>query len=170
MPTTPLPAPLRKRSEQYAKNITKRGHVKKSLNPVVEQRLEAERLRKKGLRTNQPAVLGPAARRAVVALLVITLGSALYQIVQPLIAVRRSPAPPKGAADLTRDQQARAAQAVLQELNRKAAEKYLRTAKDYRPPQVVLKADNGDGDDDGDDDDNDNDNDSEAVPVMAPLA
>ncbi|KAJ1730089.1 hypothetical protein LPJ61_003203 [Coemansia biformis] len=169
MPTTPLPASIRKRSEQYAKNIHNRGHVKKSLNPKVEQRLEAERQQKQGLKTGQP-VLGPSGRRVVVVLLLITLGSALYQILQPLLAsLGRSAAPaPETSPNLSREQQARAAEAVLRELNRKATEKYLRTAKDYQPP-AAPKEDNAGNDADGDDADDDGVWDEPARPAMEPL-
>ncbi|KAJ2360047.1 hypothetical protein IW150_007617 [Coemansia sp. RSA 2607] len=50
---------------------------------------------------------------------------------------------------LTREQQARAAEAVLQELNRKATEKYFSMAKDYKPPSknfdVNVEANDEDG-------------------------
>ncbi|KAJ2354341.1 hypothetical protein IWW50_001787 [Coemansia erecta] len=157
MVTTPMPANIRKRSEKYAKNVHNRGHVKKSLDPVVEERLEAERLRKKGLTSKQPA-LGPNARKMVLGLLLITLGSALYQIMLPLFGSsgRSAPANARSAktrtkADLTREQQAKAAEAILQEMNRQAAEKYMRTAKDYKPPTPEAVPFEG-GEDDEDDD------------------
>ncbi|KAJ2695028.1 hypothetical protein H4R19_005870 [Coemansia spiralis] len=91
------------------------------------------------------------------------LGSGLYQVLQPLFAGfgRPSGPAPKTEADLTRDQQAQAAASVLQELNRKATAKYLKYAKDYKPPVpapmaepiVQLKAESK-ADVDDDDDDN----------------
>ncbi|KAJ2080949.1 hypothetical protein H4R24_002702 [Coemansia sp. RSA 988] len=169
MVTTPMPATARKRSEQYAKNVTKRGHVKKSLSPRVEKRLEEERLRKKGIKTGQP-VLGSNARKAIVALLLITLGSTLYQILQPLFSSSGNQpsqaSRPRSTPDLTRQQQAKAAEAILQAMNREAAERYMKTAKDYKPPaSPELPVD--------DDDEQDDDFFARAVPnpdVKQPLA
>ncbi|PIA13766.1 hypothetical protein COEREDRAFT_83251 [Coemansia reversa NRRL 1564] len=137
MVTTPMPATARKRSEQYAKNVTKRGHVKKSLSPRIEKRLEEERLRKNGIKTRKPA-LSSNARKVIVILLLITLGSALYQILQPLFSSSRHQpsraSRAKTTPDLTRQEQAKAAEAILRAMNREAAEKYMKTAKDYKPP------------------------------------
>ncbi|KAJ1833823.1 hypothetical protein LPJ63_002448 [Coemansia sp. RSA 2711] len=155
MVSTPMPANLRKRSEQYAKNIKHRGHVKKSLNPEVERRLEEERLRKKGLKSGRPT-LGPSGRKVVLALLLITLGSALYQIVQPLISNfsgRSAGGTQKTEAELTREQQAKAAEAILKAMNQKAAEKYLKTAKHYKPPAAPANSNADAGDDDDEDED-----------------
>ncbi|KAJ2849539.1 hypothetical protein IWW36_002545 [Coemansia brasiliensis] len=153
MVTTPMPAAFRKRSALYAKNIHNRGHVKKSLNPKVEERLEAERLRKKGLKNGQP-ILGPNGRKVVIALLVITFGSMIYQMLAPLFALSWSSDAGKAAkseAQLTKEQQAKAAEAILQAMNKRATEKYMRTAKDYKPPvpePAVAQKENSDDDDD----------------------
>ncbi|KAJ2723833.1 hypothetical protein GGI07_002372 [Coemansia sp. Benny D115] len=138
MPTSsPIPANIRKRSELYAKNIKNRGNVKKSLDPKVEQRLESERISKTGLTANTPT-MSTGSRRLIVAFLVLTLGSALYQACLPFFSSSSSHSTskqtPKTAKALTREQQAQAAQAVLQEMNRKATEKYFSMAKNYQPP------------------------------------
>ncbi|KAJ1722386.1 hypothetical protein LPJ53_003180 [Coemansia erecta] len=143
MPTTPMPAAARKRSELFAKNIKHRGNVRKSLNPKTEQKIEAERLRKKGLGSGMP-LPSFGNRRVIIAFLALTLGSVLYQICMPFFGgdgsssssgSRSATSQAKQSNSvLTREQQARAAEAVLQELNRKATEKYFSMAKDYKPP------------------------------------
>ncbi|KAJ1986415.1 hypothetical protein GGI25_005758 [Coemansia spiralis] len=141
MPTTPMPASFRKRSEQYAKNVNKRGHVKKSLDPMVEKRLEAERLRKKGLGNSVPPLVSKS-RRVLLVLLALVLGSALYQILQPLFgsssdsnssrgSSRKAKAPTQ-ESELTREQQAKAAEAVLRAMNQQAQRKYMENAKNYK--------------------------------------
>ncbi|KAJ1963694.1 hypothetical protein GGI12_001906 [Dipsacomyces acuminosporus] len=136
---TPMPASIRKRSEVYAKNIHKRGNVRKSLDPAVEQKLEAEALRKKGLRTKAPASVS-GSKKIIVAFLLITLGSALYQILSPLFgsSTRASKASKTSKATnpsvtLTPEQQAKAAEAILRAMNQQAAEKYMKSAKNYKP-------------------------------------
>ncbi|KAJ2768678.1 hypothetical protein IWQ57_003434, partial [Coemansia nantahalensis] len=133
----------------------------------------AERLEKQGLRKGQPA-LGAGGRKVVVALLLITLGSALYQVLQPLFAGLGRPAgpAPKTEADLTREQQAKAAAAVLQALNRQATEKYLKSAKDYKPPPAPMAELTAEpkADDDNDDADADADDDADAARVWADAA
>ncbi|KAJ2563747.1 hypothetical protein GGH95_004585 [Coemansia sp. RSA 1836] len=138
--TASMPASIRKRSEFHAKNIDKRGSVKSSLDPKTEQKHEAERLRKKGLGTGAPSHASTS-RRLLLALVLITVGSALYQVLSPMFAnsgsgggaSRKSPSE-KSQAALTREQQAEAAAAVLRSLNAKAAEKYLKAAKTFQPP------------------------------------
>ncbi|KAJ2665333.1 hypothetical protein IWW48_000222 [Coemansia sp. RSA 1200] len=143
MPTTPMPANLRQRSEQYAKNINNRGNVKKSLNPKVEQRLEAERLRKKGLGKNTPVMVSKS-RRIILVLLALILGSTLYQVFLPLFGSGGSSSSNTGSSarsskktaskqntELTREQQARAAEAVLRAMNQQKLEKYRNSAKKY---------------------------------------
>ncbi|KAJ2516392.1 hypothetical protein H4217_004618 [Coemansia sp. RSA 1939] len=142
MPTTPMPANLRQRSEKYAQNVNKRGNVKMSLDPKVEQRLEAERLRKKGLGKNTPMMVSNS-RRILLVLLALVLGSTLYQVFLPLFgsgggsnntgsSARSSK---KGASkqntELTREQQARAAEAVLRAMNQQKLEKYRDSANKY---------------------------------------
>ncbi|KAJ1743063.1 hypothetical protein LPJ78_004336 [Coemansia sp. RSA 989] len=150
MVTTPMPAAFRKRSALYAKNINHRGHVKKSLNPKVEERLEAERLRKQGLKNGLPT-LGPNGRKVVLVLLAITLGSMIYQMLMPLFALSWSSSTNSAAkteAQLTKEQQAKAAEAILRAMNKRATEKYLKTAKDYKPPEPVMVQKKEDDDDD----------------------
>ncbi|KAJ2747940.1 hypothetical protein GGI20_000027 [Coemansia sp. BCRC 34301] len=132
--TASMPASIRKRSELHAKNIDKRGSVKSSLDLKTEQKHEAERLRKKGLGMGAPSHT-LTSRRLLFALVVITVGSALYQILSPMFASSGSgKEPAKSQAALTREQQAEAAAAVLRSLNAKAADKYLKAAKTYQPP------------------------------------
>ncbi|ORX73946.1 hypothetical protein DL89DRAFT_263953 [Linderina pennispora] len=119
----PMPAQLRKRSEIYDKNINKRGSVKKSLNPEKEQKIEAERLRKKGLGSGMP---GPAAgsRKLVIALLVLTLGSVLYQVFSPWFGKSStSVKSTKPKTSLTPEQQAKAAEDILRAMNDFAAKR-----------------------------------------------
>ncbi|KAJ1667017.1 hypothetical protein IW140_002229 [Coemansia sp. RSA 1813] len=146
MPNTPMPANIRKRSETYAQNINKRGHVKKSLDPKVEQRLEAERLRKKGLGKGNP-ILVSSSRKILLVLLTLVLGSTLYQVFLPLFGNNGSSSSSshrsnkKGASkqepELTREQQARAAEAVLRAMNQQKIEKYRENAKNYKGEAVV---------------------------------
>ncbi|KAJ2361614.1 hypothetical protein H4S02_011612 [Coemansia sp. RSA 2611] len=148
--TASMPANIRKRSELYAKNIDKRGSVKSSLDPKTEQKHEAERLRKKGLGASTP-VHTSTSRRLLVALVAITVGSALYQVLSPMFASGASSSgggkeATKSRAALTREQQAREAAAVLKSLNAKAAERYLKSAKTWQPP--VMKASVEDEDED----------------------
>ncbi|KAJ2777648.1 hypothetical protein GGI15_004436 [Coemansia interrupta] len=154
-----MPAAARKRSELFAKNIKHRGNVRKSLNPKTEQKIEAERLRKKGLGSGMP-LPSFGNRRVIIAFLVLTLGSVLYQICMPFFGgdgsssgrgSSRSAASQAKQSNsvLTREQQARAAEAVLQELNRKATEKYFSMAKDYKPPPKNFDANADANDDDG---------------------
>ncbi|KAJ2323033.1 hypothetical protein GGI00_005742 [Coemansia sp. RSA 2681] len=140
--TASMPASIRKRSELHAKNIDKRGSVKSSLDPKTEQKHEAERLRKKGLGTGAPSHASTS-RKLLLALVLITVGSALYQVLSPMFAnsggggsgaTRRKSPQEKSQAALTREQQAEAAAAVLRSLNAKAAEKYLKAAKTFQPP------------------------------------
>ncbi|KAJ1824935.1 hypothetical protein LPJ56_002771 [Coemansia sp. RSA 2599] len=152
MPTTPLPASIRKRTELFAKNVKHRGNVKKSLDPRKQQAIEAERLRKKGLGSGLPA-LSSGSRKLILVLLAMIVGSVLYQICLPFIGgSSSSDGSPRKAKQstsaLTREQQARAAEAVLQELNRKATEKYFSMAKNYQPPaQAIVNQDNAAVDD-----------------------
>ncbi|KAJ2232335.1 hypothetical protein FB645_000702 [Coemansia sp. IMI 203386] len=154
MPTTPLPASVRKRTELFAKNIKHRGNVKKSLDPKKQQAIEAQRQRKNGLGSSLPS-LTTGSRKIIIAFLALTVGSVLYQICLPFIGGNsNSGASPRQAKQsgsaLTREQQARAAEAVLQELNRKATEKYFSMAKNYKPPAppvVVNQEDNAGVDD-----------------------
>ncbi|KAJ1824340.1 hypothetical protein GGH91_000593 [Coemansia sp. RSA 2671] len=148
--TASMPANIRKRSELYAKNIDKRGSVKSSLDPKTEQKHEAERLRKKGLGASTP-VHTSTSRRLLVALVAITVGSALYQVLSPMFASGAGSSgggkeATKSRAALTREQQAREAAAVLKSLNAKAAERYLKSAKTWQPP--VMKASVEDEDED----------------------
>lgn len=130
-----MPANLRKRSEIYANNIHSRGHVKTSLDPKMEQKHEAERLHKKGLGKSVPASVTNS-RRLLLGLLVLLLGSALYQVCLPLFGRSsggRSSRATKDESQLTREQQARAAEAVLRAMNQKAAESYREKAATYVP-------------------------------------
>ncbi|KAJ2063266.1 hypothetical protein GGI17_001877 [Coemansia sp. S146] len=147
--TASMPASIRKRSELYAKNIDKRGNVKSSLDPKTEQKHEAERLRKKGLGPGT-SVHVSTSRKLLLALVVITVGSALYQVLSPMFARgggsgATGKAATKSQAALTREQQAEAAAAVLKSLNAKAAERYLKSARTWKPAEK--KASLADGDD-----------------------
>ncbi|KAJ2383079.1 hypothetical protein GGI05_005435, partial [Coemansia sp. RSA 2603] len=113
------------------------------------------RLRKKGLGSGMP-LPSFGSRRVIIAFLVLTLGSVLYQICMPFFGGDGSSSSRSAASQakqsnsvLTREQQARAAEAVLQELNRKATEKYFSMAKDYKPPSknfdVNVEANDEDG-------------------------
>ncbi|KAJ1861108.1 hypothetical protein LPJ57_006570, partial [Coemansia sp. RSA 486] len=84
MPTTPLPASVRKRTELFAKNIKHRGNVKKSLDPKKQQAIEAQRQRKNGLGSSLPS-LTTGSRKIIIAFLALTVGSVLYQICLPFI-------------------------------------------------------------------------------------
>ncbi|KAJ1988704.1 hypothetical protein GGI04_006070 [Coemansia thaxteri] len=138
---TPMPASIRKRSELHAKNIHKRGNVKSSLDPKTEQKHEAERLRKKGLGKGATSQVS-SSRKLLLALLGIIFGSALYQICLPLFGGRSSSGGGSGATSaqtksstvLTREEQAKAAEAVLRALNQQAADRYMKSAKSYKPP------------------------------------
>ncbi|KAJ1882537.1 hypothetical protein LPJ66_011136 [Kickxella alabastrina] len=148
MASSPIPANIRKRSDKYANNIKHRGNVPKSLDPKVQQKLEALRLGKKGLGTGMPMPTASNARRILLALLLLTVGSALYQVCLPLFGSQPSsggqqPKAKQSTGVLTREQQAKAAQAVLQELNRKATEKYFSMAKNYQPPVAPQMRDLG---------------------------
>ncbi|KAJ2816339.1 hypothetical protein FBU31_006615 [Coemansia sp. 'formosensis'] len=137
--TASMPANIRKRSELYARNIHKRGNVKSSLDPKTEQKHEAERLRKKGLGPGTPVHVS-SSRRLLLALVAITVGSALYQVLSPMFASGGSSAAggteaTKSQAALTREQQAEAAAAVLKSLNAKAAERYLKSARTWQPAE-----------------------------------
>ncbi|KAI7829240.1 hypothetical protein BX661DRAFT_198016 [Kickxella alabastrina] len=122
MASSPIPANIRKRSDKYANNIKHRGSVPKSLDAKVQQKLEARRLSKKGLGTGMPVPTAANGRRILLALLLLTVGSALYQVCLPLFGSQPSsggqqPKAKQSTSVLTREQQAKAAQAVLQELN-----------------------------------------------------
>ncbi|KAJ2550351.1 hypothetical protein EV175_004105 [Coemansia sp. RSA 1933] len=146
MTHTPMPANIRKRSEIYAKNVTKRGHVKKSLDPKVEERLEAESLHKKGLGKGNPMLVS-SSRKILFVLLALVIGSTLYQMLLPLLgnssggSSGSSARPTKKEKELTREEQARAAEAVLRAMNQQKIEKYRANAKNYKGEIVVDDAD-----------------------------
>ncbi|KAJ2403210.1 hypothetical protein GGI23_000140 [Coemansia sp. RSA 2559] len=147
MTNTPMPANIRKRSEIYAQNVTKRGHVKTSLDPKAEQRIEAERLRKKGIGKGSPTLVSRS-RKLLFVLLALVLGSTLYQMLLPLFGSSSSSSsssstrsnkkgPSKQEPELTREQQARAAEAVIRAMNQQKIEKYRENAKNYKGEAVV---------------------------------
>ncbi|KAI8324711.1 hypothetical protein GQ54DRAFT_316094 [Martensiomyces pterosporus] len=148
----PMPANIRKRSEIYSKNIHNRGHVKKSLDPAREQRLEADAMRKKGLGSKAPVPVS-GSKKLVIALLLITLGSALYQICAPLFgSFSWSTKATKPTTTLTPEQQAKAAEAILKAMNEQAAEKYRAKAKSYKPASSSAVEADADSDSDAADD------------------
>ncbi|KAJ1905198.1 hypothetical protein LPJ81_002057 [Coemansia sp. IMI 209127] len=145
MTNTPMPASIRKRSETYARNVTKRGNVKKSLDPKAEQRIEAERLRKKGIGKGSPTLVSRS-RKLLLVLLALVLGSTLYQMLLPLFGRSSSSSSSprsnkKGSSkqepELTREQQARAAEAVIRAMNQQKVERYRENAKNYKGEAVV---------------------------------
>ncbi|OMH84597.1 hypothetical protein AX774_g1880 [Zancudomyces culisetae] len=89
----PLPANIRKKSEIYNENVTKRGNVKKSLNPSVDSKFNEmkreENARKAGIKSQR--ALTKTQKNVVLVMFVILVGSVLASIFSPLFSSSRRP-------------------------------------------------------------------------------